>query len=503
MANVGSHVKDQAGWPVRLTDADVLRKPARDTTRLRNVACAPCPIRTPAARVPLRLRPNKGGRRMRKRRRENTKLALTDYDVPNEAIKGPLAAPPPLPAATTAILARIRVAREAAGDVTPERLAQDESFWSVVQQAYDVDRSILNLNNAGVAPAPRIVLESMYRYVEFANHAPSRNLWTILDPCVDTVRKRLAEHFGCDTEELAITRNASESMEICLLGLDLERGDEILCMSHEYPRMMSTLHQRALRRGIVIKTFPIPTPPDDPMELVRLFERHLTPRTKVILVAHLMFRTGQIVPIKPITEMGRERGIEVIVDGAQSFGHIECRRDKLGCDYFGTSLHKWLSAPIGTGMLYVRREKIEKLWALTPAEKPTSGDIRKFEEIGTHPTGPQLAIHEALDLFEAIGPANKTARLRYLRDRWAKRLEHVPGARLYTSLDEAQSAGMATIGIESLSAPDLARRLLDEHGIVVASIEHEQIDGIRVTANTYTTPAEIDRFCEAVERLAR
>jgi len=433
---------------------------------------------------------------------EDTELASPDCDVMTNTNEVPLAAPRPLPAGTTAILERIRLARQAAGDVTPDRLAQDETFWCVVQQAYDLDRSILNLNNAGVAPAPRIVLESMYRYIEFANHAPSRNLWTILDPQVETVRKRLADTFGCDTEEIAITRNASESMEICLLGLDLEPGDQILCMSHEYPRMMSTLHQRAMRRDVVIKTFSIPTPPDDPMELVRLFERNITSRTKVILVAHLMFRTGQIVPIRPITDMGRERGIEVIVDGAQSFAHIECRRDELGCDYFGTSLHKWLSAPIGTGMLYVRKEKIEKRWALTPAEKPTSDNIRKFEEIGTHPTGPQLAINEALDLFEAIGSANKTARLRYLRDRWAKRLEHLARTRLYTSLDETQSAGMGTIRIAGISAPDLAAQLFGEHGIVVAPIEHEQIDGIRVTANTYTTPDEIDRFCEAMEQAA-
>ncbi len=239
------------------------------------------------------------------------------------------------------------------------------------------------------------------------------------------------------------------------------------------------------------------------MELVRLFEQNVSSKTKVILVAHLMFRTGQIVPIKPIVELGRTRGIEVIVDGAQSFAHIECQRDELGCDYFGTSLHKWLSAPIGTGMLYVRKEKIEKLWALAPAEKPASDDIRKFEEIGTRPTGPRLAINEALDLYDAIGPANKTARLRYLRDRWAKRLERLPGMHLYTNLNDAQSSGMATIGGEGIDAEKLASSLRDEHGIVVAPIEHEQIDGIRVTANTYTTPDEIDRFCEVVERVVR
>jgi len=436
------------------------------------------------------------------RRRQDHELASTHCNVATNGDRPTLPAPPPLPEETTAILDRIRAARTAAGDVAPEQLAQNEFFWSVVQEAYDLDRFTLNLNNAGVAPAPRVVLESMYRYIEFANHVPSRNLWEILDPRVEGVRERLANTFGCDTEEIAITRNASESMEICLLGLDLDPGDEILCMSHEYPRMMSTLKQRALRRGVVIKTFPIPTPPDDPMELVRLFERNITDKTKVILVAHLMFRTGQIVPVRPIVELGRARGIEVIVDGAQSFAHLECKRDELGCDYFGTSLHKWLSAPIGTGMLYVRKEKIAKLWALTPAEAPTSDDIRKFEEIGTHATAPRLAVHEALDLYDAIGPANKSARLRYLRNRWAERLRECPGVKLYTSLDEVQSCGLATVGIDGIPGETLAARLRENHGIIVASIEHEQIDGVRVTANTYTTLDEVDRFADAMEHYA-
>jgi len=411
--------------------------------------------------------------------------------------------PAALDPAVTSILDDIRTAREAAGDIAPEDFARDESFWSVVQRAYDVDRSLTNLNNGGVAPAPRIVLESMYRYIEFANHVPSRNLWDILDPQVETVRRRLADTFGCDAEEIALTRNSSESLEICLLGLDLKPGDEILCMSHEYPRMMSTLRQRALRQGVVIKTFPIPTPPHDPTDLVRLFEEHVTDGTRIILVAHVMFRTGQIVPIKPVVEFGKLSGIDVVVDGAQSFAHIECKRDDLGCDFFGTSLHKWLSAPIGTGMLYVRKERIADLWALTPAEHPRSDDIRKFEEIGTHATGPRLAVNEALDLFEAMGPANKTARLRYLKDYWATRIRDLPGVTLYTSLDPGQSCCLATFGLAGWTGEALAEALLDRYGIVVSPIDHEQIDGVRVTPNTYTTPEELDRFAGAVAAIAQ
>ncbi len=398
-------------------------------------------------------------------------------------------------------LQRVRAAVRDAGDASPASLAGNEDFWFQVQRAYEVDRSIINLNNGGVAPAPRSVMSAMSRHVAFTNHLPPRHLWKVLDPQVETVRARIAKSFGCDAEEIAITRNTSESLEICLYGIDLEPGDEVLSTSHDYPRMLNTLKQRELRDGIVLKTFDVPTPPRHSSDLVRLFKENLTPKTKAILVCHITNLTGQIFPVKEIVHLARRRGIRVIVDGAHAFAHFAFTHADLDCDYYGTSLHKWLSAPIGTGFLYVRKSKIEGLWPLMAAPDAMSDDIRKFEEIGTHPTAPRLAIAEAITFYEGIGAARKESRLRFLRDRWAKRLLGQKGVNLYTSLDARQSCGIGTVGIEGIDNGKLTSHLLKKHRILVTPITKGEVHGIRVTPNTYSTLAEVDTFCSAMEEV--
>lgn len=400
-------------------------------------------------------------------------------------------------------ITRVEAAVAAAGDTSADSLASNEDFWFEVQQAYDVDRSMLNLNNGGVAPSPRVVMDALHRHDRFTNHLPSRHLWDVLDKQVEPVRAALARAFGCDAEEIAVTRNASESLETCLMGLDLTPGDEILTTSQDYPRMLQTIRQREKREGVVLKTFSIPTPPKNKSELAKVYEQNITPKTKMILVCHVINITGQIMPVKEIVGLGRSRGIPVIVDGAHSFGQFPFSHADLDCDYFGSSLHKWLSAPIGTGLLYVRRDKIADLWPLMPPPDPKSADIRKFEEIGTHPTAPRLAIAEALTFYEGIGPARKAARLRYLRDRWAKRLAPQKGVVLYTSLDPDQSCAIGTVGIEGIKASDLSKHLFDKYRILTTPIEIEHINGIRVTPNTYTTIREVDRFGEVMERILR
>ena len=396
-------------------------------------------------------------------------------------------------------LQRVQAAVADVGSATPEQLAGNEDFWLHIQGAYDVDRSLINLNNGGVAPAPRVVLNAMHSHVEFTNHLPPRHLWDVLDKQLEPVRKRLAEAFGCDKEELAIVRNASEALETCLFGIDLNPGDEILTTSHDYPRMMNTLRQRVRRDGVALKTFNIPTPPKDPSELYDLFAKNITDKTRVILVCHITNLTGQIFPVKRIVELGRSRGIEVIVDGAHAFAHFPFKHADLDCDYYGTSLHKWLSAPIGTGFLFVRKSKIEKLWPLMAPPEEKLNDIRKFEEIGTHPTAPFLAIAEALTLYECIGPERKAARLRHLRYLWARPLIGEKGVVFYSSFDPAQSCGICNVGIEGIKAGDLTKHLFDKHRIFVTPIEHEHVNGIRVTPNTYTTIQEVRRFAEAIE----
>ena len=376
-----------------------------------------------------------------------------------------------------------------------------EDFWAFVQQSFSTGRGIINLNNGGVSPSPRIVTEALTRYIWAQEDTTAYTMWQILEPQSERIRTELAAMFGCDREEIAITRNASESLEIILFGLGLQRGDEILTSTQDYPRMLTTLQQRQERDGVVLKTISLPLVPKSPDEIVRAFEAGITPKTKVILASHVVNITGQIVPIRAICDMARSRGIEAVVDGAHSFAQFPFTRDELGCDYFGTSLHKWLFAPKGTGMLYVRRDRIERVWPLMASEKKQVADIRKFEEIGTHSAAPRLAIGEAILFHRGIGAERKAARLRSLARFWENRLRQNPRFRLHTPLDDAQSCAIGTVEVEGIDPVRLADRLFKEHRIFVTPIVHDEFKGIRVTPSVYTTFEELERFCEAMERV--
>jgi selenocysteine lyase/cysteine desulfurase len=398
-------------------------------------------------------------------------------------------------------LARVEAAAPGVAGRSPEEIAADEDYWREIQQAFTVNRSLINLNNGGVSPSPRFVQEAMKRYLDLSNEAPVYTMWQLLEPNIEPVRRRLAASFGCDPEEMAVTRNASESLENCILGLDLQRGDEILTTTHDYPRMITAWKQRERRDGVVLRQVPFPIPPQRMEELVEVFRRAITPRTRVILVCHVTNLTGQIFPVKAIARLGREHGIEVIVDGAHAYAHFPFTLADLDCDYYGTSLHKWLYAPHGTGFLYVRKEKIPKLWPLMAAPEEMTANIRKFEEIGTHPAANHNAIAEALLFTEAIGVARKAARLRYLRDRWMRRLAGQKGVRLHTSFDPALSCGIGNVQIEGVDTAALAKHLWERRRIIVVPILHKEFQGLRVTANVYSTLAEVDAFADEMERV--
>ncbi len=399
-------------------------------------------------------------------------------------------------------ISRILAATHGVSD-SPDAIAKDEAFWREIQQAFTVDRSLINLNNGGVSPSPRVVQEALVRHLAYSNEAPVRTMWQVLEPQIETVRQRLARHFGCDPEELAITRNASESLEICIFGLDLKPGDEVLTTNQDYPRMLNAWRQRERREGIKLNTISFPVPPPSMDDLYSRFERAITPRTRVIHFCHITNLTGQIFPVKRICQLGRERGIEVIVDGAHAFAHFPFKHADLDCDYYGTSLHKWLLAPIGTGLLYVRKAKLKKLWPLMAADAKQDDDIRKFEEIGTHPAANHNAIAEAMTFHEGIGIERKAARLRYLKERWARRLDQNKGVRVLTPYDPQQSCGLALFTIEGMDMRKLTSHLWDKYHIIVTPIDHEEFHGIRVTPNVYTTLDEVDMFCDAVEHAIR
>jgi selenocysteine lyase/cysteine desulfurase len=387
--------------------------------------------------------------------------------------------------------------------LAPEDVAADESYWRDVQQAFTVSRSLIDLNNGFTCPSPRVVTDSLIDYIWQQEESPSYVVARLLPPRVETVRQALARLFGCDPEEIAIVRNTSEAMEILLLGLDLKSGDEVLTTTQDYGRMRTTLDQRRRREGIDIKYITIPVPARTDEEMIEGFRRAISAKTRMILMSHQINLTGQIVPVKAVCEIAREHGIPVMVDGAHSFAQFDFKRDDLGCDYFGTSLHKWLLAPKGTGMLYVRRDKIEGLWPMMAAPESMNADIRKFEEIGTHSLAPYLAIGEAIAFHNSIGGKRKEARLRYLKDYWAKKLMELPNVRLHTSLDPKMSCAIGNIEIVGIPPRALADHLWNKHHIIVAPIEHEEYQGIRVTPNVYTTRDELDYFCEVFEGVSK
>ena len=327
----------------------------------------------------------------------------------------------------------VEAAAQRTTGASPEDLARDENYWSEIQQAFSVTRSIINLNNGGVCPSPRMVTEAFVRYVWESEEAPVYTMWQILQPRKENVRQRLAVLFGCDPEEVALVRNTSEAMEILLLGLDLQSGDEILTTTQDYGRMLTTIRQRVRREGIDLKFIQIPTPAETDEEVVEGFRNAITDKTRVILMSHQINLTGQILPVKAVCDVAREHGIEVMVDGAHSFAQFDFKLEDIGCDYFGTSLHKWLLAPKGTGMLYVKKDKIPKIWPMMPAPERMDADIRKYEEIGTHPAANFVAVGEAITFHNTVGAKNKEARLRYLKDTWADRLSALPNTELHTS----------------------------------------------------------------------
>ena len=384
-----------------------------------------------------------------------------------------------------------------AGDRAAANVADDESYWAEIQRAFDADRTMINLNNGGISPTPSHVLEAMIRDLRFTNELPVEHMWRVLEPRIESVRRDLAREFGCDPEEMAITRNASEANEIMILGLDLKKGDEVVVSNQNYGRMLTAWEQRVRREGIVLKQISFKVPPPSQAYIVDQFKAAVTSRTRLIEVPHITNLTGQIMPIRELVEFARPRGIEVLVDGAHAFAHFPFTRDDLGADYYGTSLHKWLLAPIGTGFLYVRKDKQKKLWPLMAAAAAQDDDIRKFEEIGTHPAANHNAISAALAFHRGIGSDRKIARLRYLRDRWAKRLlAESPRFKVLTPLDSPYSGAIGLVSVEGLKFGDLGAWLLSKHRIVNTPIEHAEFTGLRITPNVYTTVDEIDTFAD-------
>ena len=402
-------------------------------------------------------------------------------------------------------LERVTEAAQSMANMRPEEVAKDEFFWREIQLAFKLDRSLINLNNGFTCPTPRVALESVWRYMDMINMLPVHYQGPIAGN-TQTIRRRMAAEFGCGEEEMALTRGASESLQIVQNGIDLKAGDEVITTEQDYPRMLTTWDQRMRREGIKVTRLQFPVPATQDF-LYRMFEKAITPQTKVFHFTHITNLTAQLFPVQRLSRLARSKGIVTIVDGAHALGHFPFKLQDLECDAYGVSLHKWLLAPIGNGCLYVRKESIPKFWPLQAAPEQQDDDIRKFEAIGTHPWAIRAALGEALAFHQAIGAERKAARLRYLSLRWANALKVHPRIKILSDLSEPPQAwGVVAVSVDGMDVRALAKFLMNKYRIVVVPLvggapPNSVFDytALRVSPNVYTTLEEIDTFISAME----
>ncbi|MEZ4826101.1 MAG: aminotransferase class V-fold PLP-dependent enzyme [Bacteroidia bacterium] len=386
---------------------------------------------------------------------------------------------------------------------SPAAAASDEDFWALVRQAYTSSANMINLNSGGVSPSPKVVQEKVEMYNRFANEAPGYYMWRVMGKMRSSVRRKLAGMAGCHDEEIAVMRSATEALDTAILGIDLKKGDEILTTDQDYPSMQSALDLRSNREGIKIVRIPLPVPATDPTEIIRRFEAAITPKTRVILACHMIYLTGHIMPIREIAALARKHNIQMIIDGAHSFCQLDFKVPDLGGDYFGTSLHKWLCAPFGTGMLYVKKDRISALWPMHgyPAEEKDS--ITKFEHLGTRSFPLELAVSDAIDFHNMIGTPRKEARLRYLKEYWTRQVSDIPSLKFNTSLAPEHSCGIANFILEGWEAVELGNELTNNYNIYITTSTHQDVKGVRISPNVFTSTDELDYLAEVILKLSK
>ncbi len=398
--------------------------------------------------------------------------------------------------------ADIEAANKRISSLTAEQAASDEDYWSVIQQAYTVNPNIINLNNGGVSPAPKVVQDALDRYNKLTNEGPSYYMWRILDQGREPLREKLAELAGCDANEIAINRNSTEALNTVIFGLNFKAGDEVIGTKQDYPNMINAWRQRATREGLVYTQISFDFPVEDDDAIVKAFEKAITTKTKLLHVTHVVNWSGQIMPVKKISTMAHAKGIEVLVDGAHSFGLIDFKIPDLDADYFGASLHKFLSAPVGSGMLWIKKEKIKNIWPLICNDKPNSDDIRKFETIGTRSFPIEQAIGEAINFHNAIGSKRKQERIHYLKNYWASAVKQNPKVKIHTSLNPKYSCAICGISVNGLTPAELDSQLFTNYKIHTVGIVWENISCVRITPHVYTKLKDLDKLIKAINEIA-
>lgn len=392
------------------------------------------------------------------------------------------------------------VAAVAGSDV--HKVARDEDFWAAVRGDYKLTPDYINLENGYYCFMPQQLLERQIEHLRRVNYEGS---WYMRNERMQTkqlVAARVGEIVGCPAAEIAITRNATESLDLIIGGMHWEPGDEAIMAEQDYGTMVAHFEFVARRFGVVNRLVSVPNHPRDDQELVDLYASAITDKTRLLMISHMINITGQVLPVRKICDMAHARGVEVLVDGAHAYSHIDFQMADLDCDYYGASLHKWLSAPLGAGMLYVRKEKIESIWPLLAGSETAPDDIHRLNHIGTDPVHVDLGILDAIDYQDAIGLQRKEARLKFLQDYWTSQLRDLPRVRINTPADMNRHGGIGNVGVEGIDPGRLAETLLKDYGIFTVAIDRPGVQGLRVTPNLYTTTGELDALVAAIKALS-
>lgn len=386
-------------------------------------------------------------------------------------------------------------------DKDPRIIAQDERFWSIIQQSFTRNKDFINLENGYYSCLPIQTLNAQKAHVQRLNDERSRYMRIDQVRDRENVKSRLAEFAGCSLEEVIVTRNTTESLNTVIFGLDFQPGDEVILCDQDYGSMQEQFKQQAQRKGIKLRWVKVPLHPQSDDEIISLYKQAISPKTRILLVSHIINITGQVLPVRKIADMAHSHGVEVICDGAHSFGHLDFRIPELGVDYFGTSLHKWLCCPLGSGLLYIKQDKIPQIWPLFGDVHKKSDDIRKLEHIGTQPCSTHLSILNALDFQLTIGNKIKEERLRYLRNYWMDRVRDLPHVRINSPQEDSRSCGIGNVGVKGKSPKELAEYLFEEHKVYTVAINRESVQGVRVTPHLYTTLEDVEALVTALKQL--
>lgn len=383
--------------------------------------------------------------------------------------------------------------------IPAEQLASDEDFWLQIRNGYKLKPDYINLENGYYCIQPEEILESYIKHLREINLQGAYYMRTVQYDNKKAMTQRLADIAGCTTEEIIITRNTTESLDMIIGGLDWKPGDEAVMAQQDYGAMLDMFEQVSKRYGVVNKIISVPNHPKSDEEIISLYENAITPKTKLLMLCHMINITGQILPVKKICDMAHKKGVQVMVDGAHAFAHLDFKITDLNCDYYGASLHKWLSNPLGAGLLYVRKENISKVWPLLAESPKEPNDISRLNHTGTIPVHTDLAIANAADYYAKIGAKRKEERLRYLQNYWTKQVRNLPGIILNTPEDPARSCAIANVGIKGMKPAAMAERLLKQYGIYTVAIDGKGVQGCRITPNLYTTTKELDKFVKALK----